>query len=334
MPVLGHAFVGLATAVSMPPSKSASAGSALWTPTIVGLAYLPDITAQIMLLAGLKAWLPACHSMLLAPAAAAVVAFLLVRLSPVTFPRAFTITLLCIVLHDSMDLLQGTDRMLWWPVSDRLVRFGEGIFPVGVYHEVLLFGALFGVFLGCRRFWQRRRSGEKGRQAARSAPGFRFLWFGRAVTALILLCAAGTHYLRGVREHQLEHARTLLTRGEYSQTLTALDEADHWPSAAKPGRIDYARAEAYLGLGDRARAEQHYLRSIEVDPSYFWCVADLAVFYAASDEPIEARRLRTAQYIKRLRSDFPDHVALPRFLAKIERKLSAPVIHSTMAPAG
>lgn len=334
MPVLGHAFVGLATAVCTRPTKNVTESSALWTPTIVGLSYLPDIAAQIILVAGLNGCLLACHSMLLAPAAVVAVAVLMERLIPVTFRRAFAVALLCILLHDIMDLLQGSDRMPWWPVSDRHVQVGEGVFPSGVYHEILLFGLFYGVFLGGCRFWQRHRTGKAARQAARSTPGRRFLWFGRAVTVMILLCATGTHYLRGVRERQLAFTQTMLSRGEYAQTLAALDKADHWPSVAKPGRIDYARAESYLGLGDRARAEQYYLLSIEADPSYFWCLADLALFYASSDEPVEARRHRTAPYLSRLQSEFADHVALPRFLVKIERKLPASAAHSATAPTG
>jgi hypothetical protein len=39
---------------------------------------------------------------------------------------------------------------------------------------------------------------------------------------------------------------------------------------------------------------KHYLRAYQADPSYFWTVADLAVFYASSDEPLEVRRRRVA----------------------------------------
>jgi hypothetical protein len=59
MPVLGHTFVGLAIAVSTrpfarrhPKPPGTGATSELWLPAVVTLAYLPDIVAQLGVLAG------------------------------------------------------------------------------------------------------------------------------------------------------------------------------------------------------------------------------------------------------------------------------------------
>ncbi len=332
MPVLGHAFVGLATGMCMRPSNKAAAGPALWTPIVVGLAYLPDIAAQIMLLAGLDAWQPASHSVLLAPVASLAVAGVLGRLRLLSFGRAFAVALFCILLHDALDVLQGSDRTPWWPVSDRPVRFGRSIIPTGMYQELLLFGILFGVFLVWRRVWRKRRAGAVRQKLSwRCRPGS--VWLGWALTASILAGAAGTHYLRGVRGRQFQLARTLLSDCEYRAAIAALDRADRWPSTAKPGRIDYTRAEALAQLQDREQAERYYLRACQADPSYFWALADLTVFYASSDEPVEEKRRCCAPYIERLRREFADHKALPRVLSKLERKLAPPATESAATTA-
>ena len=80
-------------------------------------------------------------------------------------------------------------------------------------------------------------------------------------------------------------------------------------------------AEALRLSGDRDRGEYHYLRSFQTDPSYFWAVADLAVFYASSAETERMRRLKSEPYVRRLRDSFAHHKDQPRVLAKIERKL-------------
>jgi hypothetical protein len=86
--------------------------------------------------------------------------------------------------------------------------------------------------------------------------------------------------------------------------------------------IELFRGEAYAGAGDRrVRAEQSFLRSIEADPAFFWAVAGMADLYASSDRPLDERQRQVAPYLARLRQDFAGHPALPRVLARIERKL-------------
>jgi hypothetical protein len=109
----------------------------------------------------------------------------------------------------------------------------------------------------------------------------------------------------------------------YQAALEVLARAEPWPSTTKPGRIDYVRAEAYAGMGDRRRAETYYLRAYRADPTYFWTVADLALFYASSGGPVAERRRLVAPYLNRLRSEFVGHPALPEILARVERKLAA-----------
>src|SRR5262245_756925 len=96
MPVLGHAFVGLATAMTVRPSRQAVLGAALWTPVLVGLAYLPDIAAQAGLLLGLSEPRIATHSVLAAVVASAIVAMPLAWLAGISARRAFLIALVSI----------------------------------------------------------------------------------------------------------------------------------------------------------------------------------------------------------------------------------------------
>ena len=301
--------------MSTRPSKVVSAISTLWMP-VVALAYLPDIVGQIMLVVGLDAWLPASHSVPLAPFAAIAVAVVLDRLKACTFRRALVVALVCILSHEVLDLLQHSDSRPWWPISDRPADIA-----VILTSEILVFGTLFGVFLVCRRVWRAPRSAWATRPGGPSGVSPLGIWLGRGLTALILLAAATTHYLRDVRERQLEGARSRMAEGDYNEALAILDQAERWPSTARPGRIDYARAEAFENLGDRDRAEWYYIRACEAAPTFFWALADLAVFYASSDEPVEVRRERVDPCLGRLQRDFADHEALPRFLRRLERKL-------------
>ena len=136
--------------------------------------------------------------------------------------------------------------------------------------------------------------------------------------------AVVTHSLRDAREAQLEIGRTLVEGGTYQAGLEALARAEPWPSTTKPGRIDYLRAEAYAGMGDRQRAEDYYLRAYRADRTYFWAVADLALFYASSGKPAAERRRLTAPYASQLRAEFAGHPALSETLTRVERKLMAP----------
>jgi hypothetical protein len=157
---------------------------------------------------------------------------------------------------------------------------------------------------------------------------------GHAFVLSLVLAAVATHWLRDTREWELESGRALIETGSYGAGLQALARAEHWPSTARPGRIDYLRGEAYAGLGDRPRAEASYLRALRADPTYFWTVADLALFYASSGEPVAERRRRTAPYVAKLQADFRGHQELPRVLARLEQKLtsSAPVPQSPPRP--
>jgi len=132
------------------------------------------------------------------------------------------------------------------------------------------------------------------------------------------------HAMRDRRERQLRAAKYLVEQQHaYREALVLLDQAERWPSPAKPGRVDYLRASAFLALGDRLRAERYYLRSDEADPGYFWTVADLALFYASGAQPVDVRRQAAAPYIARLSGTFARHRETRDTLRRVEQRLGA-----------
>ncbi len=342
MPVLGHAFVGLAIGVSTrPPARAHSepgdidAASVLWLPVVVTLAYLPDIVAQLGHLAGWSDSRLLGHSLVFALAMSPAVAAALMWLARVSFARAFVTTLISLVVHDVLDLAQATDRAPWWPLSDRPVGFDLGLIPTDLLGEAAFFGGLLLAFLAIHHGMHRWASRRAVDPPTSSESPTRIIWLSRAFMVAVVLAAVVTHSLRDTREAQLETGRALVERHAYQAGLDALGRAERWPSTTRPGRIDYVRAEAYAGLGDRRHAEIYYLRAYRADRTYFWAVADLALFYASSDEPVAARRRLAAPYLDRLRSEFAGHPSLPEVLARVLGKLAvsrpgwAPVLPPT-----
>jgi heme exporter protein D len=339
MPVLGHAFVGLAIGVSTRPSARGrseppgiGAASALWLPAVVVLAYLPDIVAQLGLIAGWSDSRLLGHSVLFAVAVSPAIAAVLVRLARVSFTRAFVTALVSLIVHDVLDLAQATDRAPWWPLSDRPIGVDLGLIPTGLLREAAVFGGLLVACLALRHL-AHRWTGQSAVYPPIPGNGHApFVWLGRAFIVAVVVAALVTHSLRDAREAQLGTARDLVEQRQYQAGLDALARAEPWPSTTKPGRIDYVRAEAYAGMGDRQRAETYYLRAYRADRMYFWAVADLALFYASSDEPVTERRRLAAPYLSRLRSEFAGHPALSQILERVDRKLETPRAGGALEP--
>lgn len=324
MPVLGHAFMGLAIGILTKPERAAHPSSRplvseLWFAITLVLAYLPDIVTQLTQFTGWRDARVVSHSVLFALIASALIAPPLSRMSSVSLRRCFGISLFSILLHDLLDLAQSTDRLPLWPIPAQPV--GLNIIPTDSLFEALLFASIFIIFL-CWRHLVLKQTPDRDAGPPTRRSNIRLIWIGRSTVAVIILIAIFTHYLRGIREHQLYEAHALLKQHDYPGILKKVELAEGWPSTAKPGRIDYLKALANEGLGNREQAEQYYLRSYRADPGYFWCVVDLAMFYASTPRPVSERRRLVAPFIDRMRREFSSHKDFKRYLAKIDRKLS------------
>ena len=220
MPVIGHAFVGYATALCVRPTDSSarrSVGTVFWAPIVVGLAYLPDIANQLASLLGASDARVVTHSFLFGLVASLSVGFLLSWFCGIPWRRAAGVSLFSILTHDALDLLQATDRQPWWPFSRRTVGFGDGLIPLDPVHEVVLFGAAFLVFLGGFLLFGRLRKPLPYGRGSECSVGVR--WVGRGALCVIILSACVTHYLRGVREMQYEEILVLLNENNFRGVL-------------------------------------------------------------------------------------------------------------------
>jgi membrane-bound metal-dependent hydrolase YbcI (DUF457 family) len=334
MPVIGHAFVGLATAIQCEPQSGRDgrplppAAVALWIPTVVVVSYLPDVIAQFGSMVGLSRAGLVGHSLLVGIVAGAVIGGAWARASGASLVRILSVTIGSILVHDLLDVLQATDRAPFWPWSTQIVGVGI-LLPRRSVSEGLLFLLLFTAFAA----WRIRSGRSLGSlellvrgdaPISTSSPYASWLvWAARGTIPAILLAAIGTHSLRGVRERQARLAGQLLAQGRYADALLAADAADRWPWPARPGRIDLIRGEARESLGESAAAERLFLRAHEEDPTNFWAVADLAEFYAARDVPAVERRRLTQPYTDELRRRFPRHERLSDVLGRVDRKLEA-----------
>jgi membrane-bound metal-dependent hydrolase YbcI (DUF457 family) len=320
LPVVGHAFVGAATglATSRPGSGTPSRVRSLWVPALVILAYLPDLPGAVAPAAWFGEARALGHSVVFAALLGPLLGAALAGWAGLRVSRGIAIVVFSMVFHDVLDVLQASDRMPFWPFSRRLWGLGLDVIPRGTLSEALVFAAAFAVFtLGY--VWANGTTvlalwPSDGRSRLTSV----------VATAIVIGAAVLTHLARAAREGDYRAAETALRDHHYAEALVRLDRAAIWPSMASAGRIDYLRGEAYNGMGDARRAEQHYLRSYEANPRYYWLLADLALFYAGSDRPVAERRRLVDPLVARLHESFDGEAELPLLLTRIERRLSMP----------
>lgn len=341
MPVLGHAFVGLSLGIwtrptpqggAVVPSTLTARQVALWTPLVITLSYLPDLLAQLAHVLGAVDARQITHALPSALFMSLAATPILRRIVGISPRRMFVVTFIAIALHDILDVLQATDRMLWWPFSHDVVWLGESIIPTTPRKEAIFFGVPCLLVLVLRYAMFRGKISSNDTQTSSSTSrheGSRW-WLNITVTVLLLGAATFTHQLRQIREDQLEQARqNAQEHHKYEDALRLLDSAERWPSTAKPGRIDYLRAWTYSHLGDRQRTEHYYQHSLRADPNYFWAVADFALFQASAPEGREVRQQRVAPYLHRLQKDFARHPQLPETLTLITQALASAQIESS-----
>ena len=322
MPIVGHAFVGLATAICVKPARSAL--TAYWTTIVVALAYLPDIANQATRYLGIPDQTVITHSLLFALVASTVVGLLLAKVGSLPFRMIFLISLVSIAGHDVLDFLQSTGRQPWWPILNQTTPASWQVIPHAIVTESVIFGTVFLLAVTLVAAIRRSSSHVVDVNSSTQVSSAVHSWINRLLVLTLLCSAFGTHHLRAVRQRDYESARSLLENHDYYAALTTATKARPWPSTAKPGRVEYLMAQAYAGIGDRKRAKEYYLASIQANPRYFWSTADLAVLYATSSESVEERRRLASPHIQKLQSDFSRHADLARVLVKIEQKLNSP----------
>ena len=331
MPVIGHAVAGLALGVSFhpvpwktDPIARRDFASTFWLPMTVAVAYLPDIAAQILSLAGLTDARTWTHSILAGTIASLVLAPVVSRLFSMTLRKGFAILFVSILGHVFLDMAQSTDRMPFWPISVYRIPANFQIIPSGMASEGLLFTGIILLYLALLRTWKKHM-----RPGSETSVEYRFTSFRRNVPGLslvmiIFLFALSTHILRGQRENEMETARMFVRNGRNLEALQLVNRSDRWPSTTRSGRCDYLRGEIHFSLGDRALAERYYLLSYRADPDWFWVVADLAYFYASSDRPNAERRRLAQPYINRLGTDFGESPEVLHAMSRVGRKLQEP----------
>jgi hypothetical protein len=324
MPVIGHAFAGLATALQFEPAAAgetrqpAPLARAWWAPAVVATSYFPDIVTQVGGVLGAPHANAYGHSFAVGALAGVGLGIAWSRSTGTSLTRGIAIATGSIFGHDVLDILQSTDLAPYWPWSGRIVRTGVLGLSARIASEGLVATLLFSVFLAWRMVSGRSLGSLTSHSSARS-PVVR--WAPHVVMGAILIAALGTHTLRGSNERQLNTARRLLDSGKYVEALQAADLADGWPRGNRPGRIDMIRAQAHHRLGHFQLAETYYLRAHEEDPNNFWALADLAEYYASSDRPLVERRRLSQIYAAELRDRFGQHRSLPGVLTGIEREL-------------
>ena len=292
-----------------------------WALLAVLLAYAPDVCGQALQFTGWGTASLFCHSLLFA-AAFPILVGLGLRVAGIPWRRGFLVALFSIVVHDALDIAQATDKVPFWPFSDRPVSLGAFSIPSGMLEEILLFGGGFMIFLLLRRLMGRPVLSVRGLKADLSPHARRIAGIHRILLAGVVLLAAATHSLRDHRERQLDSSRALIEGGWYADGRKLLEASDRWPSTAKAGRTDYLRGVASLGEGERDKAEAYFLKSFRADSTYLWVVVDLANLYANSPDPLPVRKRLVSPYLQTLRRDFRNRKEASDAVERIEALIS------------
>jgi membrane-bound metal-dependent hydrolase YbcI (DUF457 family) len=295
----------------------------MWVPTMVFLNYLPDIVAQVSLLFGWRGAEIVLHSLVSGVLLSFIISPGLKVFARLSFSRAYFISLFFILVHDLLDLLQTPERLILWPFSTWRPSPEYTFTPLSPIDEFIIFGCFFIasliIYLVC--FYK-----NNSIPPVKTKQKKFLVWVARISVGIILVLAASTQYLRKIRAEEFKQAKAILeTTKNYHLVLDLIEEAERWPYGGSLAWIDYFKARAYWGLGDRKQAELCYQKSLDEYPLNIWCVGDIAILYASSDEHLADRRHRIFPYVKLLLDHFSDHPSLQGYLNKIEAALGAPL---------
>ena len=325
MPLLGHAFTGIATALIVSsniadhkkPTKHFI--SPFLPVTLITLAYLPDIFSQLFLYLNWNDGRNFGHSLLFAIIFAIPAGLVLFGQTPFTIKQSFSLAFISITLHDILDILQSTDRQPFWPFHTTIIDHNLSIIPIDPIKELLLFTSLYCVILIYYYFRRQRNLPYREKQQPQALIQ---VWSARLLIIIVIASAVITHQLRSQRLHEYQKVLPYLKQQNYAELLPIVDKVDKWPRIAKAGRTDYYRGVIYMKQRKTKLAEEYLLRAYSQDKTFFWCIADLAILYATSNNPQEIRLSLATPYIKQLQTQFSIHTDYHKNMTKIQHHLS------------
>ena len=327
MPLLGHAFTGMATAIIVAPQdqKNAASSQSLLAPflttSLVIFSYLPDIVSQCGLFFNWYGARQLGHSILFALLISPATGFILNRQTSFTKKQCILLGLSTILFHDLLDILQSTDRQPFWPFST--TNFGSTftVIPTDPTKEGFLFSLFYGVVLAWYLHSGRKKS-STGNTYNQPRPTPIQKWGEKILLILIMLIALATYHLRTQRMHTFRHAMSMFHQQQYSTSLALFNKVDRWPGIAKPGRLAYFKGVIYIKLHHPVLAEKYLLLSYHRNKNFFWCIGDLALLYATSDKSRSQRMSMAHPYIQRMRRDFSRHPDFQQYMHKIQNSLT------------
>lgn len=319
MPVIGHAFVGLATAMVATPRQGIRRRGFLWVPAIVALSYLPDIVGQPLSMLNARSWHNIAHSLILSVPIAAAFTPVLAGVFGLGRLRSFCVALASVALHGVLDALYSGKPMLFWPMTPQSEGPAIGQHPP-ILLEMLVFPAAFGLFWLAWR-WRQRASGRPLTPAVWLGTTRKERWVSIGLTLAILGAAGGTCGLWLLRNHQGRMIDVMCRQKRYEEALRYLELSSRWPSSRPPSRFHGSRGSIYWAMGKRDRAESEFHKAYEADASDFWAVFRLAEFYASGPAPLEVRRRRAAPYLEQLAAKFSADADFVDRVPRVRRKL-------------
>jgi len=326
MPLLGHAFTGMATALIVGPYSSKKSEIPSFSPvpflttTLVIFSYLPDIVSQCCLYFDWYDGRLLAHSILFAFLFSPAAGLILNRLTSFTKKQCFLLAFTTIMLHDLLDILQSTDRQPLWPFSTTLFGNGITIIPHNPTKEALLFGCIYCLVLSWYLF---QRRGRKSVHTCNHMPPFRQKWSERILIGTIILIVLATYHLRVQRTHSFQQAMFYFHHQDYSNALRLINMVDKWPRIAKPGRLDYLRGVIYMQQHRPVLAEKYLLLSYNRNQNFFWCIGDLALLYAKTHKTHSQRIALTEPYLRKMRNNFSHHQDFSQYMQKIQLALAS-----------
>ena len=265
MPVVGHAFVGLATAMQFGPAsvrdrrQPTPIASAWWAPAVVVASYFPDIVTQVGGAVGVSHANAYGHSLAVGVVAGAALGGIWSAAAGTPLTRAVVIAIGSILGHDVLDVLQAMS----WPWSGRPSRATFARRNASSH----LVGLLFAMFPAMRIGTGRRSASSCHRRSQVERHSLM-----PAIVAAILIAAVGTYPApprAAERRQTASEAAATSTRSRCREGRRLAARQQAWPrrhdsagTARRPFRdrrsavpaLVRAGSDEFLGAGRSRRA--------------------------------------------------------------------------------